>query len=240
MLQKNREYYHSYLKKDPFEKWDKSRMPETRVDSLFIRGMQILLVEPDNPDALEYLKRCLLIADRAIEEGKLQSKECAAAFPRNRGQLVRGRSYAEALLGNGLPSARLLEASHDFEDWSRETMKHNANEQVEAYYLASIRLALVAKDTRRAADLLSATPLSSNSIERELLACLAALTAETGDRLLKSFDEYFDRVRDPKAKMSVFIERDILSFELSVLREMYLSAPAESLKLRRVLDAIAR
>lgn len=213
MLDGNREYYHEDLDKDPFEKWQTNRSPADFAEQFFICGIQILMVEPDNRDGARYLETCTNVAQKAFDENRLQAKECVIAFPRNRAKLLRCMSYSEAIFNGEITNVQLLQASHDYESWCVKTMKQKWDDQIQAYYLAGARLALIAGDSARAVSLLSKPKhFKAHPEQSQILKQLA--TGAVDESVEASLNSYFDFVRNPFSEINVFLEPDVQAFEI--------------------------
>jgi hypothetical protein len=187
-------------------------MPETRAEQYFINGIQMLMVEFSNLDAAKYLETCIAVGQRALAENRLQAKKCVESFPQNRGQLVRCMVYSEAILQNALDKERLLQASRDYESWCVETTKQNWDDQIQAYYLAGVRVALIGGDSTRAASLLGrAKHFKAHPDQSRILKQLASGTLDASFEA--SMGTYFDFVRNPFTEKKVFLESNVQAFE---------------------------
>jgi hypothetical protein len=204
--------------------------------------LEILYGRGDADLAQRFLERCLLIAERAFAEDKLQSPRCRNSFPENRGQLLRVRAYAQAILGGLLEEADLLKASADYEQVTASYPKHKWDDLQEDTYMTVVRLALLASDRERVQRLLTRRrAFRWRPEEHDLWTSLLPLneTRARDEALEARFKMYFDRIRDPNFKPEGFMQRDFVRLELGMLWDKYFVSPDRQIDWQRTIDAIA-
>jgi hypothetical protein len=243
-LEKDKSAYLTLLEKDPFEKWELNRMPEGTAERLLVMGTEVLF--GDRADALgsAFIEKALQVADRALAEHKYESALCQNAFPLNRGHLERVRVLATGILRRSLDVEALRRSSDDCAAWCEDYQRREWDSQAEAYYLAAVRMALLAMDAGRTERLLSLRrPFKWHRIEHELLkdiaTSLAAARPITDPSLAQRFMGFFDRVRDPAFKPDVFTEVRVQRLELGLLWDSGFVSDGQTINWSRAIDAVA-
>jgi hypothetical protein len=228
---------------DPFRNWELNTGPEGLTEDYLFHGLKILYSQGDADLARRFLERCLLIAERAMAEEKLQSPRCRDNFPLNRGRLLRARAYAQGILGAPWDEATLRQAATDFEQTCAGYPKHKWDELEEDTYLAAVRLALLGADGDRVQRLLSRRrAFRWRAEQHELVKALLPLlrTPAREEALQARFDTYFDQVRDPNFKPEGYMPLDVLRLELSLLRDKYLISSEQQIDWQRTIEAVAQ
>lgn len=236
----NRSGYPEMLADHPFDGWERSHMPETRVEEELSYGLYIAYAwGSDHEQAVAFFNRACVVAERAIDEDKLTSPLSNSSFPLNRGILNRAFSYARAALGEPLDSSALRQASQDFEEWCKGYGRRDWDSQAQANYLAAVRLALVAGDLERARELLKTKKsFKWHNEEHQIWFRLVERDRAIDDALAESFDRYFGRLRDPGFVPDVYMEIDILRIELAAVRDKYLVSDDGKIDWWRAIDSI--
>jgi len=239
----DRKSFDTILRWDVFRDWERSCAPESRAEDELILALELLYADRKSSEAQEFLRRALAVSERTTQENKLTSELCEAAFPLNRGGLLRSHAYSLALLGHELDTASLIQASSDFEGWCKHYKKGEWDSQSQAYYLAGVRLAIIAGDWERSERLLKIRKsFKWHQRQFELLKRLVeefCLRHVDDPDYLASFDEYFDYVRDPNLNPDVFMEKHILGLELGIIRDKYLVSPDLSIDWKRIISAVS-
>lgn len=238
--ERNRSGYPEMLADDPFDGWERSHMPETRVEEDLAYGLYISYAwGPEQEQAVAFFKRVCTVAERAIDEDKLTSPLSNSSFPLNRGVVNRAYSYARAVLGGSLDSPALHQASLDFEEWCKGYGRRDWDSQAQANYLAAVRLAVVVGDLERARALLkSRKSFKWHHEEHHLWSRLVERDGAIDDALAENYDRYFDRLRDPGFIPDVYMETDILRLELAAIRDKYLAGEDGKIDWSRAIDSI--
>jgi hypothetical protein len=200
-----------------------------------------LYADHDSAIGLEFLRRCLAVAERIIEEDKPRQGRCIADFPLNRGQVLRASAHAHGILGKTDP-ALFRDGSVDFESWVEKTGRWDDQDQ--AYYLAAARLALIGDDLGHARELLGVErSIKDHPDQAHLVRWLS-----TGGRVprgpsqrkeVAKFERFFSTLRNPKYKSKVFTESSMLRWELGVLRDKYLISEDGFTDWKRVIVAVS-
>lgn len=202
------------LRLDPFDRWERNRLPEAAAESYLINGLK-LCYGGNSELAGRFFSVCIEIVDRSIRESVFERPPASMGFPMNRGIALRARSYASGLTSRGWELQTLTQASVDFHRWSTDSRSRPWDAITEAYFLAAIRVAVVTGDLERAATL-CATKKRFSAHGKEL-ALMRALVADGPKATNRSLKDYFDTVRDPDLKPRDFLEREIVAFELGIL-----------------------
>ncbi|WNG47962.1 hypothetical protein F0U60_30335 [Archangium minus] len=237
--QAEREGYRILLAQDPFEDWERSRKPEWAAEEQLFMALEILYARKNVPEARSFLQKGQQIAERILAERKLESEVCRGGFPLNLARLLRTQAYISALLAEKVSfDAGLLRRAADMnEEWCRAYSGRQWDSQVQAYYLAAVRLCLIAGDLGRARELLTTKKSFKWHEEEHRLWKQWVDGPRTRKDGWVEFDAYFDRLRDPNLKTDIFLEKGVLRLELGVLRHRFLEGD-ESGGWPRVFDMI--
>lgn len=225
---------------DLFEDWERNAMPDGTAERQLVCALEVSYGGDTRGLAVRFLQRAVSVVERTLREGKLTVGYCQRGYPRNRGSLLRTRVYASGLLGAPLDIDGLRQAAMDYEAWAREFKRWDSLEQ--AYHLGAVRMSLIAGDLDNARRLI-ATRKSLKWHEREaaLLRCIAkggeGIRADTS--CWAGFAAYFDEMRDPALKPTVFIESYILPFELGLIGDKYFLSPEGRIDFGRVIHALS-
>lgn len=212
-LEKNREHYEEAVA--PVSEWEVSSQSE----HLLISSLRAAYA--DAPDAIvnKFASTAVSIVNSAVANGSFEKgKRAEGAFPRNRAVALRARAYAKALLGEPLPSDDLLQASHDFETRATSMWNH----QYEAYYLNGVRAALIAGDQERFASLLNTKRAfkwhkEEYGVLRGIADAWPHASSGLGSDLRDRFRALFDLYRNPEFKPDIYMELEIVRFELGAI-----------------------
>jgi hypothetical protein len=140
-----------------------------------------------------------------------------------------------------------LRASKDIEGYCLDRLPDLGwgDDALQAWYLEAVRLALIGKDAERAKQLLAVDlPFDYHREEYELLKVLATERQpppplEHGV-ILDFFDHYFDWVRDPSLRPQAHMDREMVRFEMGILREQYFTSPDGGIDWKRVIEVISQ
>lgn len=244
-LANDRKDYVEILRRGRFVLWDDNRMPEGSVEDGLRYALDIMYADPAEHLAQAFLIQSQEVARRVIAEDKLRSSTCARFFPHNRARFLRASTYVEAILSSVLNSEALEQATTDEVEWCRDMRGSDWDEVAQAYMLAGARRTLVAGDAERALLILN----DDRGFKRHKEQCreLKGVAERAGEsdgpitdaRVHVGYDAFFDRMRDPSLKPTVYCEREILRFELGVIREKYFVSADRSIDWGRAIDAIS-
>lgn len=165
------------------------------------------------------------------------------AFPRNRGEGLRVRAYANVLLGHALDTQDLVQASRDYEERFIATPQRDWDSIPQAHILEAARMSLISGDLKRAKEVLSIKrSMKWHAEEFQLLKELVA-EAQTelpvhNSSLRARVKKFFDRVRDPEYKPNVFMDLPILRLEWGALINKYFETGSH-INWSRVIELIA-
>jgi hypothetical protein len=227
--------------------WDSNTNPESSAEAQFLFACHILWGDDNWELARHYLELCLEIVDRTVRENRLPT---FIDFPRNRGQMSRVKAYAQSLLGQPWDNELLLAASRDYEEHCRKNYPAAADwhSQVQYYYLNAVHLALLGDDIERASTVLE-TPSHPLKYQQEHVKILKGLmrlirgelSQEERATFTTAYEDYFDRLRDPRIKQPGNSFREVTCpLELALLREKYIQHPGETVNWQRVIDDYSR
>jgi hypothetical protein len=215
-LAENLAGYEIILRRDPFTNWERNRMPESSAEARLAIALKILYADPALPLGAEFLKQSVAIADRALEGDMLAS---LGGFPQNRGRAIRTREYSAALLGGSLDGFALRSASADFVEWCRGYKKRKWDAQTEAYYLAAVRLLMMAADWPGAIALLATRDFAHHGIEASALRAIVEVKWQRRVDDLSGAHGLLSELSDPGWTPPMFTEWEILRLELAALLE---------------------
>jgi hypothetical protein len=222
--------------------WEQSRSPESAAESKFQSAVRILLGSSNRALAERYLQLSLEMIERITRDDRLAG---SVDFPRNRGQMVRTKVFAESLLGRPWDDALLLAASNDYETDCRDhcPTPSDWHSQMQYYYLVAVHLALLATDVERAHTLLQTPPrpLKYQEEHAELLKGLVRfaqkdLSDQEAQSFVTSFEKYYDDFRDPRVPRPEAFRENIGALELGLLRERYIRNPTTPVSWSNVLE----
>ncbi|MDP9191459.1 MAG: hypothetical protein M3P06_07135 [Acidobacteriota bacterium] len=227
---------------DPFREWGRNAMPESSVESELTNGLEIAYAfGPDYEQAVAFFRRACQVAQRAVDEDKLSSPLCSSSFPLNRGMLYRNYTYAHVILGEPLDIEALRQSSRDFEEWCKNYGKGEWDSQSQAYYLAAVRLSLVAGDLDRAHELLKTKKsFKWHNTEHGLWKMLVEKRGQVRENaeFVALFNYYFAKLRDPSFVPDVYMETDVLRLELAAIADKYITSDDGRIDWPRAVDSI--
>ena len=180
-----------------------------------------------------FLSRAVAVADKLIGDDKCRSNPVnEAAFPKNLGVVIRGRTYSRWLLGEALDRTEMRRVAQHMVEWClTKALDHKRihDSMTMSPYMEGVRAAMVGCDLDLAAEFLRTKHKFRwhHAIERDLWTRLIAAYPEVDDELNEEVEVFFDRVRDPDfeeradGKIPTFINRSILALETGIIRQMY-------------------
>lgn len=210
-----------------FQEWDKNRFPESTAETELFYALQCFYAGAPEM-AREFLRRTNAIVERAFSENKFESKDCKGGFPLNRGRAYRVHYYSKALSRGKEEQALLAAGSEDFEEWCKGYGKSDWDSQAQAYYLASVRMAILAQQFDRASHLLSLKrKFKWHSAEHDLLSRITNPGSMTESEVLAQIMNFLNAVRNPKFRPKVFTESEILRLDISAISLRCSPSPRE-------------
>ncbi|OJH37672.1 hypothetical protein [Cystobacter ferrugineus] len=221
--QAERDDYLQLLNKDIFANWGTNSKPEWTAERQFMMGLNLFYSGLNDKDAQGFVAKGARMAERALQERRFESEQCKAGFPLNRGRLLRTQAYTSAILDGTFTfnSALLRQAAVDHHDWCRPYKGRQWDSQAQAYYLAAVRLSIIADDLQTARELLGAKKSFKWHEEEFQLWSQWVEARHAGGREWDGLDEYFCRVRDPNYVPDIFMEKGVLQLELGMIRYKY-------------------
>lgn len=240
--QRDRSYFEEDF--DPFQDWDVIDMPGLVAESQLIDALFVLYGDGDPAIIGKFLSAAIEAANRAQAENKFSSVQCERGFPKNRGRALRTRAYATALHSGQLPTDDLRQASYDYETWCNQYGKHDWGAQSQAYLLNAARPAAIAGDIERFAALLhDERAFNWHEAEHGAYVALAAAIKDgipvQDERLIDRFQGIFNRIRRPDFKPTVYMEKDIVRFELGAIWCKYFLSNG-SIDWNTVIDEVSK
>jgi len=164
------------------------------------------------------------------------------------GQILRGRTYAQWLLGEDLSRRVLQEAAKHVAVWcltKAEDCKGFDFPTTMDRYMQAVRVAMIACDLDYAGELLKAkrTYRWHYAEEHSLWTRLVQMYPEVTHAFHIEIEAFFDRVRDPDFRdvEGSYPNRDMLALETGIIREMYAisASPHDPVDPKIVIDAVA-
>ncbi len=241
-VEREREYFESPT--DHFDNWERNGGPEIKADWHLANALCILYGDGDKRLAEKFFCATIELIDRAFAEDKFHSEFSESGLPRNQGEGLRVRSYARALMGSGLDTQALLQASEYFVEWTSDWTGADWDSQAQSDYLVAVRMALIAGNIKRASELLKTRRSFKWHAEEHTL--LKAITSEfekgipiANVELHQRVVAFFDRIRDPGFKPDIFFPKDMGRLEWGVLSHKYFTA-GDDIDWPAVIDSISR
>lgn len=225
---------------DPFEDWKRNSSPDSTVMRYLDKGLFLLYSGHDGPETRAFLKLAIDIANRVLKEKKCESRQCEDGFPKNRGEVLRGRAYASALVGEELDVKALTQASRDFEIYCNLIGAADWDETSQPILLAAIRLALLSGDAARAEMLVNSRRCTrKQKKEQELWQSILSAQHKDGfpiaDKgLISRFDSVFNRYRHP------FEPEEIAALEMGLLSQRLFSTDGAAPIWEKIIETISR
>jgi hypothetical protein len=241
--ERNEEYYNESF--DPFANWE-DRTRHASIAQMYLdHGLSAKYSNAQEAIARKFFFAAIQVVNRAEKEMRLEGDEISkGAFPINRGIALRARAYSTALTEQLLPKQDLVQASLDFLEWCKSYSRGEWDGQGQANYLASVRAALIAGDKESFTSLLNYKwPFNYHSEESDILRAMAnefqVATVIRNNGLTKRFRAFFDKYRDPVFKPDVFLEKEIVRFELGVLWCRYFDSSSSVFSWQRVVESVS-
>lgn len=204
---------------DLWQNWDRWLEPEVQAWNHLRNGLDVLW-GGDEVMAQAFLRRAHEFSARAEAE----KSPLDVAFPLNRGELRRIRTYAGCLCAapeeTSAARVRLLDAAEDFAEWCRKLKGHEWDSQGQAHHLTAVRLTLIVGDSERAQALFKTRRgFKYHEEEHGLLRDLAA--GHRDEAVQRRFETYFDRLRNPDFRPEVFLEPNYVRLEFALLEALF-------------------
>jgi hypothetical protein len=224
-----RKYYETFEEEFPlWENWELVDSPNEPAERLLFDALDLLYARAPKALSVKFLDFVVQVIDRALAENRFRPDSPRANFPRNRGEGLRARAYALALCGEPLRTADLRQAVDDYRAWCEEITPGRWHDVTESHVLSSARLALIVGDLDLFERLLPFRyKIKLHREEAELLLQLKNLLRKGEQPLPRDycerFTQYFERIRNPEFKSDIYMETDLLRFELGVLYCQYVA-----------------
>lgn len=240
---RNQEAYVQILAGNPFHGAAENRMPEVSVSLELVEALRIAYAKGIDDDQVQaFASRAAMIAQRILDDGLLTSSDAQSSFPLNRAVLHRDYAYARALRKEPLDTIAIEQASHDLETWCAGYKKNDWDSQAQANFLSAVRLCLILGDVARARELLGIRKsFKWHKIEHELWRELLRQGGAARENLSLQtlYRTYFDRLRDPRVVPDVYMETDIVRFELAAIGDKYFVSNDGLIDWGRAIEAVA-
>ena len=222
---------------DRFSHWEQNRNPEVGVEQEFYSGLRIFYADPESRLGKRFIERAIAVAERALDENKLENELCAPFLPKNRAELLRAYVYSKFLLEGEFDCLLLKDAADGIYQW--QSKKGIAWDDFgEWLLLSAVRLALLCEDSDSAVQWLrEARKFKYNKVEADILLHIAE--GDGSSAVSKAFRAFYDRSRAPKQSIDYFIDFDMHRFELGLLKVTYFPAREESLTPLCVIKSIS-
>lgn len=228
-------------------------LPESGVSSRLYTALESLYAE-DRESGKLILEEAVSHAEKLLTAGCCRSNKIVeGAYPSNLAIILRGRTYAKWLLGEGMDRATLREAAEHLVTWcltKASDCKRISDSMTMAFYLFGVRLAMIAADTTYAKELLGAKHRFRwhHAIEGDLWTRMLENHPALDRAMRSELEAFFDRVRDPDFEerhddtLRTFVSRDILALETGIIRQMYWvnRSSSDPVDPKAVVRAIAR
>ena len=238
-----------------FANWDRPNLiPHSRVEAQELCLALPCFYAGDNVHGHAFCQRTIKVADRIIAEDRCRANDvCEAAYPRNLGVVLRGRTYARWFLGGTLDRAQMRRVAGLISEWClTKALDHRRfhDSTTMNFYLQSIRAAMIACDLDYAIELLNTKHKLRwhHGFEQGLWKHLINGYPEVNEGTRRSVERFFDRVRDPDFEEKIdgvtptFINRDILALETGIIRQMYVvnDSALDEMDPMVVIEAVAQ
>ncbi len=229
---------------DPFKNWERNTMPEVMASRRLQNGTEVLYADAGHAVANKFFHAAIDMIDRAVADNKFQAEVVVEmSFPKNRGWGLRVRAYALAQLGDSLAERDLIQASHDYEQWCADLHRSDWDSIPQAHILSAARMALIAGDVKRAAEVLSIKRSMKWHAEefgllKELAHEAAAALPVRQEDLFARVREFFDRVRDPDYKPNFYMDQPLVRLEWGALINKYFETGGP-IDWRRVVELVS-
>lgn len=221
---------------DPYTNWENQRMREILAEHYFSNGLIVLYSEQDRSLWEKFFVASIGIVSRSIEENKFQTGFSAKEFPGNRARGLRVKTYAQFLISGHLDSSSLDLAGADFMDSYHNMSTDDSSSALgESTYLSALRLFLITNDLTICQSLLDEKRdlfwhEQEHKILKRLVDCLQNDNSITDSVLEDDYFGFFDEVRDPEYSPEFYLEKEIVSFELSLIACIYFGLDSGELR----------
>lgn len=240
---KNQQYYEADV--DPFDRWESLAGHASIAELHLDHGLRAWYGDAPETVVRKFLHAAIEITNRAESEKRFETGQYSSrGFPMNRGRALRTRAYATALLESILSKGDLVQASVDFEEWCKCYTRGEWDSQGQANYLAAVRTALIAEDRERFGSLLNHK--WTFNWHQEEHAVFQAMSTEFqrsavihDPTLTARFRTMFDTYRNPDFKPDIFLEREMVRFELGAMWCKNFSPSEGRFKWHDVIDAVS-
>jgi hypothetical protein len=226
-FERERQFYETFETEFPiWHNWPRNSCPNLEADRCLSHALSLLYADVPKSLIEKFLGFSIALIDRGLEEHKFE--EPYGDFPRNRAAGLRARAYALALRGEALKTADLRQAIEDFQTWCADITPGRWHDLTEFQVLSSARLALIVGDLDLFERLLPFRyKIKLHREEAELLLQLKNLLRKREQPLPRDycerFTQYYERIRNPEFKSDIYMETDLLRFELGVLYCQYVA-----------------
>ena len=260
LLQRETKYFFEYETIFPiYENWERMSTAETVATDLLTTALDTFYCSAPRELTDKFLNWVIEVVDRALKDGKVHKTTAHSRFPRNRGEALRSRAFAKALLTGQIDIADAKQALEDLMVNVDQTEVDIANQQhrfedvEEVKVLTAARLALILGDLDRFEELIPyRRKFTWHQTEYRLLLELGKTLKQgesPAEALIERFVEYFERVRAPtqvqvkqnreRGNPEVYVEKDLRRFEIGAIYAMYIDT-AEPFTWQRAIELIAR
>jgi hypothetical protein len=244
-FERERHFYETFGTEFPiWQNWARNSCPNLEADRCLVHALSLLYAAAPGTLVEQFLGYSTELIDRGLDENKFTPEGSRGSFPRNRGEGLRARAYARALRGEPLKTVDLRQAIEDFQTWFKIITPGLWDDHGEFKVLCSARLALILGDLDLFEQLLPFRyKIKFHREEGELLLQLKNLLRKGVQPLPRDYCErfttYFECIRDPQLKPDIYMETDLLRFELGVLYCQYIAVD-EPFSWPRVIAEISR
>jgi hypothetical protein len=255
----NEQNWDRVLAMDVFANWElPDPLPAVRVEGSSLVLALECFCAGDTEHGAAFCRQAISVANRIIAEDRCTSNPVAeAGYPKNLAEVLRGRAYAQWLLGAELDRAEMRRVGEHLATWcltKATDFKRFHRSMTMSVYLDAVRAAMVACDLDYAVKLLKTKHKFRwhHAGERDLWTRLIAVYPDIGPDLRQELEVFFDRVRDPDfdefewgefgRKIRTFINREILALETGIIRQMYVvnASALDPVDPKAVIEAVAR
>ena len=228
--------------------------PEIDVEATSLVYALGCLYAGDRDNAETFARRAILVADRIIADDLCRANDvCEAGFPHNLAVVLRGRVYAQWLLGEQLDRGVMRQVAEHLATWClTKALDHRRFRDwiTMDFYVQAVRAATIACDLDYAGELLKTKHKLRwhYARERDLWTRLIAMYPDVTDEFDEEFEAFFDLVRDPEFDVyteggtPTFVNQDMLALETGIIREMYIirASPLDPVDPQEVIRVVAR
>lgn len=242
--------FNQLIHEDPsLQSWERpSNLPAIRVTEQLSCALECFYAG-DRRRGEIFLRRAIRNADRLIAEKRYLDTDAAeAGHPMELGQILRGRSYAQWLLGENLCRKELRQAAEHIAIWCLTKAEDCAGFDFPTTmdrYMQAVRAAMIACDLDYTGELLKAKRKLRwhYAEEHAFWTRLVQMYPEVSDAFDIEFEALFDRVRDPDFRdvEGSYPNCDMLALETGIIREMYIvrDSPHDPVDPQAVIEAVS-